>query len=135
MNAIYVSAEPGPGMMHDGKQGMSPAECDPEKVIAITLLQSPLLATIEDEKWEENAKFIAEAREALPYWLQRVKELEGALKLAYKALTEGMKDVPTEACDPQCAKIRVEAKKAIRKALKRMTENDRARNIERGSRG
>lgn len=70
--------------------------------------------------WDEerNGRFIAEAREALPYWLQRVKELEEVLRLAYRALTEGMADVPAEARDPQCARMRLEAKKAIRKVLR-----------------
>lgn len=33
-----------------------------------------------------TARFIAEAREALPYWLQRVKELEDALRQCVEAL-------------------------------------------------
>jgi len=34
-----------------------------------------------------NAQFIAEAREALPYWLQRVRELEKQLEIAAKEIT------------------------------------------------
>lgn len=86
MNAQYVSTDPGPGWLHDGEQGMSVEECEPEKVIAITLLQTPRLASVEDGKWDENTEFIAEAREALPYWLQRVKELEDALRQCVEAL-------------------------------------------------
>lgn len=37
---------------------------------------------LEDEGRLQNATFIAEAREALPYWLQRVKKIERLLKHA-----------------------------------------------------
>jgi len=41
---------------------------------------------------DPNGQFIAEAREALPYWLQRVRELEGDIEALEIML--GMKDVP-----------------------------------------
>ena len=40
-----------------------------------------------------------------------------ALYLAYRALTEGMADVPTEGRDPRCARLRAEAKREIRRVL------------------
>lgn len=66
---------------------------------------------------EDDMKFITETRQALPYWLQRVQELENALKIAYKALTEGMADVVWEKRNPKCSKLRAEAKRVIRKVL------------------
>lgn len=46
-----------------------------------------------------------------------------ALVLAYRALTEGMADVPAEGRDPKCARLRAEAKREIRRVLG-MGEND-----------
>ncbi|NPV52184.1 MAG: hypothetical protein HPY71_01520 [Firmicutes bacterium] len=63
MCAIYITTIPGE-YEHDQRRGMAAGEdeqVDPGKVIAITLLQSPPLAISEDDKWEENARFIVEA--------------------------------------------------------------------------
>ena len=42
----------------------TPEDATPENVIAVTLLQSPRVACIADEKWDENAAFIAAANPA-----------------------------------------------------------------------
>jgi len=99
MNARYVSVDRGPGWGYDDKRSMG-RDGDPKKVIAITLLQYPCLAFIGDNKYNENTEFIAEAREALPYWLQRVRELEEVLKevsdyFAYKCRS----DCPFSLCE------------------------------------
>lgn len=65
MNARYVSTESG-DLYHDGARGMAEGECDDNVVVAITLLQSPRLAGIDDAKWDENTAFIAHAREDVP---------------------------------------------------------------------
>ena len=44
-------------------------------------------------------------------------EARAALELAYQALTEGMADVPTGERWRKCAKMRTEAKRAIRQVL------------------
>lgn len=51
MSAVYVATTP---------EDATPGET-PENVIAVTLLQSPRVACIADEKWDENAAFIAAA--------------------------------------------------------------------------
>lgn len=48
MNAVYVATKP-----DDAEPGAAP-----ENVIAITLLQSPPVASIADGKWDENAALI-----------------------------------------------------------------------------
>lgn len=49
---------------------------DEDKVVAITLLQSPLFAAVRDERWFENAVFIAAAREGWPEAIKRAMEAE-----------------------------------------------------------
>ena len=60
MNARYVSLVPGE-WRHDDENGMA-EPADYANVVAITLLQSPRLACLDDEKWDENTLFIAHAR-------------------------------------------------------------------------
>lgn len=70
MNARYISIEESPkGFMHDGRCGMG-EDCEPEKVIAVTLLQRPAFATIGSDglngdhdawRWDENTEHIARA--------------------------------------------------------------------------
>lgn len=44
-------------------------------------------------------------------------DLENALGFAYRALTEGLADVPAEGREPRCARLRAEAKREIRRVL------------------
>lgn len=62
--------------------------------------------------------FVIECRDALPYWLNQVRKLEQALHLAYRALTEGMDDVPAGERNPACAELRRQAKRAIREVMR-----------------
>lgn len=48
---------------------------------------------------------------------RRLAEMERVLQLAYRALTEGMADVPAEERNSECARLRVEAKREIRRVL------------------
>ena len=93
MNARYVGLDAGPGFVHDGVCGMG-GDNKSERVIAITLLQAPDLACVQDERWDENATFIAEARLGWPHAITRalaaearVKELEGLLGEAQTQLS------------------------------------------------
>lgn len=54
MSAVYVATTP---------EDATPGET-PENVIAVTLLQSPRVACIADEKWDENTAFITAANPA-----------------------------------------------------------------------
>ena len=51
-----------------------------------------------------------------PELSDRLRKLESAARLALRALTEGMADVPAER-DSWCAALRVKAKRALREAL------------------
>lgn len=58
---------------------------DPRRVVAATLVQGPVrYASLDDRRWDENAEFIAAARDLVPKLVeevaalrQRVRELEG----------------------------------------------------------
>ncbi len=76
------------------------------------------------EQRRANAEGIAAAREGWPEAIrramaaeERVVKLEAALRLALQALTDGMEDVPPGHRSPRCAKLRAEAKRAIRQLL------------------
>jgi len=45
------------------------------------------------------------------------ERVRAVLELAYRALTEGMEDVPVDGRWRKCAKLRVEATRAIRRML------------------
>ena len=70
--------------------------------------------TREAQEWQEEAKMLARECDGLSRYC---RELEQALLLAYRALTEGMADVPAEGRDPKCARLRAEAKREIRRVL------------------
>jgi hypothetical protein len=65
----------------------SPATADdgraPTKIavetIAATLVQHPRYVTVADERWEENAKFIAHARTDVPRLVTEIKRLRALL--------------------------------------------------------
>jgi len=66
------------------------------------------------EAWERMGDNMTAEIEDLE---DRVKELTRVLLLAYRALTEGLADVPAEGRDPKCARLRAEAKREIRRVL------------------
>ncbi len=76
-NARYVSIKPGNIHHHDNKRGMSDGDkhqADPNSVVAITLLQAPLLARTDE--CDENALFIAHARTDVPLLIAEVRRLQ-----------------------------------------------------------
>lgn len=89
---LCEKATPGPwkAMIHDSAMiNGSPADCkvwtDDKLICSLPisdmLIRHPTTGIIGVIKQPgANAQFISEAREALPYWLQRVKELEGELE-------------------------------------------------------
>lgn len=74
MNARYVTTKPC-AFEHDQANSMD-VDCvqEPETVIAVTLLQSPPVATADE--CDENTVFIAEARTYYPAALDRIEALE-----------------------------------------------------------
>lgn len=98
-------ATPGPWYAHNPDDDMSmnvflvattPEEPDPwwdgeeeaKKVVAITLLQSPRVADVADGRWEENAGFIAHAREDVPWLLSLLREREEEVRALRHLLNE-----------------------------------------------
>ena len=52
---------------------------EPGEVVAATLVQHPRYVDIGDAKWDENAAFIAMAREAIPRLVSEVRRLRSLL--------------------------------------------------------
>lgn len=87
MNARYVSTLPGE-FRHDHKRSMAPDECDETAVVAITLLQTPGLAAVADDRWDENTEFIAHAREDIPALISALRAEREKTKRLTEALEE-----------------------------------------------
>lgn len=86
MNALFVGTRPGEmgvdGLYHDDGRGLAAGgkeQAPPEQIIAITLLQSPHLADVKDELWDENTLFIAYARSDIPRLIGEVRRLRARL--------------------------------------------------------
>lgn len=81
MNARYVGTQPvAPGdaeFRHDGLCGLSEDGGDSRNVVAITLLQLPRLADLDE--CDENTEFIAHAREDVPRLVAEVRRLRARL--------------------------------------------------------
>ncbi len=80
-NALYVSPRPGSQEHHDNRRGMAegnPFQADPASVVAITLLQTPLLCL--PKEFEENTEFIAHARADIPRLVAEVRRLRKRLE-------------------------------------------------------
>ncbi len=75
------------------------------------------------ELYELAEEQIAVMRDTITDLNRILEEADYALRLAYRALTEGM----TEGRDPRCAKLRAEAKREIRRVLGMGEENAEAK--------
>ena len=99
--AFYVSTIPGSGMQHDGQRGLDiDADIDSDNIIAVTLLQSPPVATAEAS--DANTELIAAAVNALPALLAMVEAAEKQqyyLNLRIKRLGEAVTDLMKESAD------------------------------------
>jgi hypothetical protein len=81
--ARYVSTQPprrGQEFVHDNRRALfagSKDQADPERVVAITLLQNPSLA--EADQCDPNTLFIAHMHQHLPRLLAVIRRLNDAL--------------------------------------------------------
>ena len=50
-----------------------------EEIIALTLVQEPRYANTADERWDENASFIAHARQDVPRLIAEIKRLRSLI--------------------------------------------------------
>jgi hypothetical protein len=66
---VAVSTRP------DSGPGERWPQFDCHEIVAATLVQHPRYVCVADEKWDQNAHFIAVAREALPRLITEVRRL------------------------------------------------------------
>ncbi|WP_369248578.1 hypothetical protein [Streptomyces sp. R41] len=76
MNLVAVST------VEDTGQGERWPNFDHREMIAATLVQHPRYVDCADERWDENAAFIAMAREAVPQLVKEIKRLRRLLSSA-----------------------------------------------------
>ena len=81
MNASYVSTDPKSGLRDMDPQSAE-RDCRPGSVVAITLLQSPRLANVRDQRWDGNTDLIAYYRTAAPALAREVQRLQAEVREA-----------------------------------------------------
>ncbi|MEV0647599.1 hypothetical protein AB0I28_20260 [Phytomonospora sp. NPDC050363] len=69
MNLTAVSTKPDTG------QGERWPDFEHAEIIAATLVQHPRYVDVADERWDENARFIAAAREFVPRMIAEIDRL------------------------------------------------------------
>lgn len=69
MNLVAISTVP------DNGRGERWPDFDHREIVAATLVQEPRYADVADERWDENAWFIARARDAVPRLVAEVRRL------------------------------------------------------------
>jgi hypothetical protein len=115
MNASYVSTDPKSGLRDMDPQSAE-RDCRPGSVVAITLLQSPRLANVRDQRWDENTDLIAYYRTAAPALAREVKRLQAevcearighdcAIVAAYESGRRAGQEAMRERCLQACEDI------------------------------
>jgi hypothetical protein len=74
MNLVAVSTTPDTGL------GERWPNFDHREIVAATLVQQPRYVDAADERWDENAQFIATAREAVPRLVAEIRRLRSQLE-------------------------------------------------------
>lgn len=74
MNLVAVSTTPNTGL------GERWPNFDYREIVAATLIQQPRYVDAADERWDENAHFIATAREAVPRLVAEIRRLRSQLE-------------------------------------------------------
>ncbi|MFK8908375.1 hypothetical protein [Streptomyces sp. YS-3] len=69
MNLVAISITPDTGL------GERWPDFDHRQIVAATLVQQPRYVGVADELWDENARFIAAAREAIPRLIAEIRRL------------------------------------------------------------
>ena len=83
MNLHYVTTEPR-SYRHDGERAFVEGLIRKDKVVAITLLQTPRF--VDCWQFGENTRFIAEAREGWPHAIERALKAEALVRELVEAL-------------------------------------------------
>lgn len=74
MGLVAVSTVPDTGL------GERWPEFGHDQIVAATLVQQPRYVDVEDGRWDENARFIANARQDIPRLLAEVRRLRRLLE-------------------------------------------------------
>ncbi|WP_198169435.1 hypothetical protein [Herbidospora daliensis] len=82
MNLVAVSTTP------DTQLGERWPDFDHHEIVAGTLIQQPRYVDVADGRWDENARFIAEARQHVPRLIAEVRRLRRLLAEAGDDHTE-----------------------------------------------
>ncbi|GAA4582506.1 hypothetical protein GCM10023194_17420 [Planotetraspora phitsanulokensis] len=69
------------GRRFDSSQRRWP-DYDHYEIVAATLIQHPRYVDVADERWDENAQFIAEARHEVPRLIAEIRRLRELLATA-----------------------------------------------------
>ncbi|MEU8971291.1 hypothetical protein AB0D11_18815 [Streptomyces monashensis] len=84
MNLVAVSTVPDTGASERSRT------FDCQEIVAATLVQQPRYVDIADERWDENARFIAAARECVPRLIAEIRRLREQMDTAQTAVrTQG----------------------------------------------
>ncbi|WP_405537713.1 hypothetical protein OG787_33560 [Streptomyces sp. NBC_00075] len=75
MSLVAVSTVPDTGL------GERWPDFPSAQMVALTLVQDPRYADVSDELWDENARFIAHARQDVPRLVAEVRRLRGILEM------------------------------------------------------
>ncbi|MFI2426232.1 hypothetical protein ACH5A7_19380 [Streptomyces sp. NPDC018955] len=83
MSLVAVSTVPGTGA------GERRPAFDPREIVAATLVQQPRCVDVADERWDENARFIADARRAVPRLIAEIHRLRRLLAARGQECADG----------------------------------------------
>lgn len=73
MNLVAISTIPDTGL------GERWPEFHHDQIVAATLVQQPRYVDIADDRWDENARFIASARQDIPRLVAEIRRLRNLL--------------------------------------------------------
>ncbi|MFF7679061.1 hypothetical protein [Actinacidiphila glaucinigra] len=82
MNLVAVSTVPDNGASERWPR------FDHQEIVAATLVQQPRYVDIADERWDENARFIAAARESVPRLVDEIRRLRHQLNATRRSTPE-----------------------------------------------
>jgi hypothetical protein len=82
MSLVAVSTVPDTG------RGERWPDFDHREIVAATLIQQPRYVDPADERWDENARFIAAARQAVPLLVDEIRRLRAQFEASHPKATE-----------------------------------------------
>ncbi|MER5866180.1 hypothetical protein [Kitasatospora sp. NPDC002040] len=74
MSLVAISTVPDTG------HGERWPDFDHQQIVAATLIQQPRYVDVADQRWDENARFIADARQDIPRLIAEIRRLNRRLE-------------------------------------------------------